>query len=384
MSETAGPIVTIPFPLYGYESAAQGSDSFAAQLNRVSQLLEAHRQAALSENTFGGETTQTPAFSTHHYLRLAGNVATQIAKATWNPMYVSHYFFKKPQVAMLEWYPLSSEEGFVWGPTRALDCRDRDYRDSVYKVFLSFFVASSMSRAMGETTRPIVLHGTPRFGGGTDLQSGQWIGQSQGRFQPITPKARVSLAPPPRELPTAQEGTGLQRRKAILKSVAIGEPSAAHVVADEMAQKGDLEWKAILLVAAEQAHFQEGAARNAIKAELHRVAKEFYETQDPRWEPVVWAAVRRYSSMLARDEVGTLSEFLDWTGEIDARQVTLQGIQNIFATAPCEQGGDEVEELRNRVFKLAEDALRPETLAPGKPAALAMCSVSGQLAHQLR
>ena len=140
-------------------------------------------------------------------------------------------------------------------------------------------------------------------------------------------------------------------------------------------QEQDLEEKATFILAVEKSQFTNPQVRQAVKSQLRTAAEMLWHTQDRRWEPIVWSAIRRYASMLLRPEVGTLGEFLDWTGAIDARQVTLQAIQNVFAVAPPPTG-NEWRDLGDRVFQISKAALRPARLSPGKPAALAMNAVA--------
>lgn len=174
-----------------------------------------------------------------------------------------------------------------------------------------------------------------------------------------------------------ERAVGIQEQaKALLDLVAAGDPDVSSLIAEELGQEWlKAEWKSVLVIAAEQAEFTDDSLRKTIKTRLRHVATEFYHTQDPKWEPVVWSAVRRYASMLTRGEVELLRSFLDWTGAIDARQVTLQAIQSIFESAPSEEDAD-LNALRDRVFTLAENTLRPESFASGKTAALAMNAVA--------
>jgi hypothetical protein len=129
------------------------------------------------------------------------------------------------------------------------------------------------------------------------------------------------------------------------------------------------------VLSAERTQYAAPKDRQAIKRQLKEAAELLWRTNKRSSESVVWSAIRRYASMLSRSEVDTLRGFLDWRWPIDTRQVTLQAIQNVFEISPP-SAGNEYQQLRNQVFQMAQAALQPATLAPGKPAALAMNAVA--------
>ncbi len=161
----------------------------------------------------------------------------------------------------------------------------------------------------------------------------------------------------------------------LLRLVANPSRAVSSYLAAELARL-DLsrERTAILVVAAEHAIFDKGHNREVIKQGLKSAAAALYNSREVRWQPAVWSAIRRYASMLDPQEASTLAEFLYFTGEIDARQVTLQAIRNVLAGHPPQ--GDQFAALRDQVFRITDSALRPESLRPGAAAALAMSALS--------
>ena len=162
----------------------------------------------------------------------------------------------------------------------------------------------------------------------------------------------------------------------LLRLANAGDPGIPALIATELQRPWiDREWLAALVVAAEATQFAGLATRQAVRPKLLAAGRLFFKSGKSRWEQVVWSAIRTYGSMLAAEEVPTLSEFLAVNGQIDARQVTLQVIQNIFRVHPPAPHLP-LGNLPDRVAMLAESALRNRDVSPGKPAALATNAVA--------
>jgi hypothetical protein len=133
----------------------------------------------------------------------------------------------------------------------------------------------------------------------------------------------------------------------------------------------DEDWKAQLVLAAEQIQFTNASDRDFLKMRLRDIASGLQKARDPKFEPMVWSAIRCLASMLSPNEVVTLTNFLRVPNGIETRQVALQAVQNIFANMPPPSNLS-LETLADRVFYLASEGLNAEQFSPGKPAALVL------------
>jgi hypothetical protein len=147
------------------------------------------------------------------------------------------------------------------------------------------------------------------------------------------------------------------------------DPFVAPYVA-EMLQTNDLtlETRRALVLAAEQAHSYEVDVRRALMDGLLSAARVLRDAGEGR---PLWAAIRRYASLVPVEEVDALREFLRDEDLPMTKQATLQAIQNIF-TVDSPGTSAAVGELRSRVHSLAEKLIAPSLVAEDGGTTLAL------------
>jgi len=100
--------------------------------------------------------------------------------------------------------------------------------------------------------------------------------------------------------------------------------------------------------------------------------------RDAGQERALWAAIRRYASLVPVAEVDGLLEFLRDDDELQTKQATLQAIQNVFAVeAPDSCPG--VRSVRDRVRSVATQCITAPSL-DSAGASLALQAVCAAIA----
>ena len=158
-------------------------------------------------------------------------------------------------------------------------------------------------------------------------------------------------------------------RDALEELVAREDPFLAPHVA-EMLRAKDLahDTRCALVLAAEQAHSYEVDVRRALTDGLLSAAIALRDAGEGR---PLWAAIRRYASLVPVEEVDALLSFLRDEDLRMTKQATFQAIQNIF-TVDSSGKSPAVAALRARVHALAEELIAPSLVAKDGGTALAL------------
>ena len=140
----------------------------------------------------------------------------------------------------------------------------------------------------------------------------------------------------------------------------------------------DLDFRDALVFLSEEAQFHQQSDREALGDILRSIANENIRGRRPNSEQVVWAAVRRYASLLPQERIDELLPFLTHSGCIDARLVALQGILSAFEFNPA--ASSELPRLRDRVYEIAVKLIDADVLTPGDTSAILELSICSLLA----
>ncbi len=135
----------------------------------------------------------------------------------------------------------------------------------------------------------------------------------------------------------------------------------------------DIEWLGVITAAAERATFAEGDQRHRLKIAIAKATRRFQTAPGFRAE-LAWAGIRLYGSLIEREEVDSLVEFLAPSIGPDTRQVTLQAVQRVFENAPPEQTIP-VQRLCDRICEIARLYSHPDVLTFGDNAAIALNAI---------
>lgn len=141
----------------------------------------------------------------------------------------------------------------------------------------------------------------------------------------------------------------------------------------------DASWQAALLLAAERTQFVDAALRPKVQELLLEHARLLRERTGESAQQPLWAALRRYATMIPAARVGDFLEFLRDADAPLTRQVALQGIQSVFFLAPP-AAGLAVVPLRERVHALALHYLKPERTTNSEDRTLAINAFRAALA----
>lgn len=155
----------------------------------------------------------------------------------------------------------------------------------------------------------------------------------------------------------------------LFELVSRDDPGVAPYIADMLGTDNlSTETLGTLVIAAETAQSFEATVRESLKRGLFSAALRL---RDASAERPLWAAIRRYASLVPMNEVQTLLTFLRDEDSLTTKQATLQAIQNIFSVenpADC----SELQVIRDCVHAMATKAITPANLATSAGAAFAL------------
>ena len=168
------------------------------------------------------------------------------------------------------------------------------------------------------------------------------------------------------------DGTAEDKVQSLAQLIAEDDEGIAGFVVTELGRKPlPDEWLEPLLYATEQIQFEDPSERAALKDCLHEHALSLLQSGRVRSESALWAAIRRYASIVPEDEVALLQPFFGERASVATRQVALQAVQTIFhAAAP--RDADSLSALRDRICDLAEKTVDPDLLVSPEIASLAL------------
>lgn len=147
------------------------------------------------------------------------------------------------------------------------------------------------------------------------------------------------------------------------------DPGLAGYVVEQL-QVADLSAEArnALIFTAEECPCYRKSMRAALKDALLDQALRMRDADEQK---PLWAAVRRYASLVPLDEVNALRSFLRDADALETKQVALQGIRSIFAVEIADER-EAVAALRSRVHELAEVLIDRSCLGVSGGPALAL------------
>jgi methylase of polypeptide subunit release factors len=158
-------------------------------------------------------------------------------------------------------------------------------------------------------------------------------------------------------------------REALEELVEREDPDMATYVASQLQNHAlPPDVRSALVFAAERSQCFEPDVRASLKKELLAQAIIFRDSGEQR---SLWAALRRFASLVPVTEVDGLLQFLRDEDEATTKQVALQGIQNIFSVdfpEPCAA----VDRVRERAHRLAVELISPLGLSRQGGASLAL------------
>lgn len=148
-----------------------------------------------------------------------------------------------------------------------------------------------------------------------------------------------------------------------------------------------------LLLEAEQIRVSDLQQREELRSLLLRHARQLRDNDDATSEPLLWSALRRFSSLAAPEQAIALAEFLRPSDRANVRQSALLGLYSILELRSLADDADSAL-LRLRLTELARKYLDPDWLVSGQNSAIALAAFTAaaladvpdglQLAHQLR
>jgi hypothetical protein len=149
-----------------------------------------------------------------------------------------------------------------------------------------------------------------------------------------------------------------RRANALMRLAEINENSISRFIANELKNfhktPASFDWLGVVVAASELVQFADDWDRRVMRSRLRAIARMFIGSGDPKWERVVWSAIRTYASMIEAKRIGSLAEFLVITGDIDTRQVTLQMIRQFAGDSFT---GSTVSSIKDRIHDLVRDCL---------------------------
>ena len=133
-------------------------------------------------------------------------------------------------------------------------------------------------------------------------------------------------------------------------------------------------WRDALVDVAEVLDFVDLNERKGVTDSLLRIALQIKTSGCAQHERVLWAALRTFSSMVAREEAPQLLPFLEPGAIVESRLVALQCTCRIFEHEPpssvCEH-----QSLADRACEIAEKYLDPDIFGDGYVAAVAKAAI---------
>lgn len=133
-------------------------------------------------------------------------------------------------------------------------------------------------------------------------------------------------------------------------------------------------WRNHLVLAAESMQFLSQGMREELADRLLAIARELRNSRQTFDASTVWSALRTYASLIPRNEVVSLLEFLNGQGTVDTRLVALQCVARMFEPALPEPG-QVSSVLADCVYIFAEKMTDPLVITPGEVAAIALNAI---------
>jgi hypothetical protein len=178
------------------------------------------------------------------------------------------------------------------------------------------------------------------------------------------------------------DGRSVQERLEALTELVSATPKAsADFISSELARPLDSAWHRALVMLAERVDTTDPSTREKLMGALRAHALLFRDALDVDADPPLWAALRRYSSLVP---IGGVTSFLDFLRPEDrqkTKQTALQGLQNVLSSESLPDG-ERTAVLRGRIAELASKHLDPDLLGSPENAAMALnCFCAAVLAQ---
>src|SRR5665213_3606387 len=162
-----------------------------------------------------------------------------------------------------------------------------------------------------------------------------------------------------------------ERLEALSELMSTDASRVADFVASALATPVDTAWHRALVLFTERVKTADQTIRVRLLTGLRAHALLFRDAKDLGADPPLWAALRRYSSLVPTSEVTSLLDFLRSDDRPKTRQTALQGLQNILSTESLPDGA-ETAALKKRVSELAFKHLDDDLLGSPENAAMAL------------
>jgi hypothetical protein len=208
-----------------------------------------------------------------------------------------------------------------------------------------------------------------------DLQSAETT--TCERYDALRNRALMDVSPSAADLRSRiadQTADVEQRSDALHKLIALDDRAAAQVIISELSRPNiPREWVDHLICASEYVQFSEPRDRTLLGERLYNRALALLGNSLSKSEPILWAAIRRYATLIPTEDAGSLLPFLGPKATIGTRQVALQGIQAIFELDPPSDP-ESLGSLTERVISLCETYIDPDVVVSAELGSLAVNS----------
>ena len=166
-----------------------------------------------------------------------------------------------------------------------------------------------------------------------------------------------------------------RKAEALALLIAEGSEQVAAFVVSELGKTAiQPDWLDKLIFATEQIEFRDPSTRATLKERLQHHATLLLQSGRLRSENALWAAMRRYASLIEESEIQALQPFLEGKASLATRQATLQAIHAIFQQSPPSDPAG-LRALADRVDQIAVKYVDPELLVSPENTSLALNAV---------
>lgn len=162
------------------------------------------------------------------------------------------------------------------------------------------------------------------------------------------------------------------RTRLLAELIGRGEDVSEFIINELSRAENDHLWRNELIFAAEHADFR-GDGRMRMAALLLKYANNLLGSAKPDTVSAIWSALRRYTSLVGREGIAALAEFLSPAHAVGTKQVVLQSIQRVFmAGPPTDPLHPSLSALTQRVSELTRKYIDCDWLTPGENTSLAV------------
>lgn len=138
-----------------------------------------------------------------------------------------------------------------------------------------------------------------------------------------------------------------------------------------MGSSQDREWRDLLLYTTERTQFVEPKLRDKVQTLLLQHALSLRDQGGAAAQKPLWAALRRYATLIPAEEVNSLFEFLRDEDAPLTKQAALQSIQTVFSVVPPDVNLN-LKSIRAHAHRLALALLMPQNASHSETRTLAL------------